>query len=544
MASSQVQVLYDFEGQSGTSELSITTGEILTIISKDVGEGWWEGSNQQGQSGIFPAAYVEEITYRESKPPGMPPPPLPEDYHEPQAAQQRQSQAYDDDWDDDWDDDASEVNQGSIPATGRAGGGGAGRRNSDLGGSVMDFSGKVGDGKGTVRKNLNRFSTFVKTGGEAYILGASKIAVTESDMIAIVETNNAIAWRPNPHPFSCMVASPKKESKLKGLKSYIAYQLTPSFNNIQVSRRYKHFDWLHERLSEKYCIIPIPPLPDKQISGRYEEQFIERRRLQLQSFVDRVSSHPVLSRSDVWLHFLTCTDEKRWKVGKRKAEKDELIGAALFNAITVPDRTLDPFQIESQMDAFGRFVQSFDQAVRVMQTNFADHVKRCQGPYKRDLQRVATSFRTLGQAMELDGLNESTHLTTALRHTGDTYDQIALLCEDQPRYDLEPMGDLMHDYRGILASYPDIMTLHKGALMKRREMERSGAEGKTEASVVSRIAQRTEIVSYTLLAEASHFHEQRIKDYNRAIKIFLREQIAYYQKVVAHLESTLSQYGD
>ena len=54
-----MQVLYDFEGQSGTSELSITTGEILTIISKDVGEGWWEGSNQQGQSGIFPAAYVE-----------------------------------------------------------------------------------------------------------------------------------------------------------------------------------------------------------------------------------------------------------------------------------------------------------------------------------------------------------------------------------------------------------------------------------------------------------------------------------------------------
>lgn len=52
-----------------------------------------------------------------------------------------------------------------------------------------------------------------------------------------------------------------------GLKSYIAYQLTPSFNNIQVSRRYKHFDWLHERLVEKFCIIPIPPLPDKQISG-------------------------------------------------------------------------------------------------------------------------------------------------------------------------------------------------------------------------------------------------------------------------------------
>ena len=35
-----------------------------------------------------------------------------------------------------------------------------------------------------------------------------------------------------------------------------------------------------------------------------------------------------------------------------------------------------------------------------------------------------------------------------------------------------------------------------------------------------------------LLAEVSHFHQQRIRDYNRAIKIFLTEQIAYYQKVI------------
>lgn len=96
-------------------------------------------------------------------------------------------------------------------------------------------------------------------------------------------------WNPITEPYNCAVASPKKESKLKGLKSYIAYQLTSSvrmklfvicyfthilklrslqFNNLQVSRRYKHFDWLHERLEEKFSLIPIPPLPDKQISGK------------------------------------------------------------------------------------------------------------------------------------------------------------------------------------------------------------------------------------------------------------------------------------
>lgn len=69
--------------------------------------------------------------------------------------------------------------------------------------------------------------------------------------------------------------------------------------------------------------------------------------------------------------------------------------------------------------------------------------------------------RSLSTAMDQDGLMETAPLTKALSHTADTYDQIALLCEDQPRLDFEPMGDLLHDYRGLLASFPDIITVHK-----------------------------------------------------------------------------------
>ena len=36
---------------------------------------------------------------------------------------------------------------------------------------------------------------------------------------------------------------------------------------------------------------------DFYIAGRYEEDFIEHRMNQLQSFVDRVCRHPVLSQS-------------------------------------------------------------------------------------------------------------------------------------------------------------------------------------------------------------------------------------------------------
>ena len=47
---------------------------------------------------------------------------------------------------------------------------------------------------------------------------------------------------------------------------------------MQVSRRYKQFDWLYERLCGKFgTVIAIPPLPDKQVTGRFEEDLIEHR---------------------------------------------------------------------------------------------------------------------------------------------------------------------------------------------------------------------------------------------------------------------------
>lgn len=53
------------------------------------------------------------------------------------------------------------------------------------------------------------------------------------------------------------------------IEAFFMIYIFLQFNNIQVSRRYKHFDWLHERLEEKFSLIPIPPLPDKQIAGKY-----------------------------------------------------------------------------------------------------------------------------------------------------------------------------------------------------------------------------------------------------------------------------------
>lgn len=73
---SKVLVLYDFEAEPNSSEMTIRSGEILTVTNTNVGEGWWEGQNPSGQRGLFPAAYVEAVAanYQQNQPAPPPPP--------------------------------------------------------------------------------------------------------------------------------------------------------------------------------------------------------------------------------------------------------------------------------------------------------------------------------------------------------------------------------------------------------------------------------------------------------------------------------------
>jgi sorting nexin-9/18/33 len=81
----------------------------------------------------------------------------------------------------------------------------------------------------SVPKKNNKFSTLVKSGEEGFLLCSKKVMVPESEKMFIEEVEDGrFAWVPTGENYNCVVTSPKKESKLKGLKSFIVYQLTPT----------------------------------------------------------------------------------------------------------------------------------------------------------------------------------------------------------------------------------------------------------------------------------------------------------------------------
>ena len=73
--------------------------------------------------------------------------------------------------------------------------------------------------------------------------------------------------------------------------------------------------------------------------GRFESDFVEERRRQLELWLNRVCRHPVLCASYAVQHFITCElsdkNKKDWKEGKRKIEKDESREASWLQCVTI-----------------------------------------------------------------------------------------------------------------------------------------------------------------------------------------------------------------
>jgi sorting nexin-9/18/33 len=308
MAEFQARALYEFTS-AGEGELSLVLGEEIIVTNTEVGDGWWQGRNNVGQEGIFPEAYVEVLQNLQ-----------------PAAVDARSATlGWGDEWDDSDDDSRYEdpgnfKNEEKYEEQGKynnkePGGLGSTRTSVNLSRPVST-SGKE---KEAIYMPFQKFAMFGKTGAvENFLTGKNDQAEhAEKNLVIVTDMGDESYYWENTKPgYSCAVGMPKKGSKFGGLKTYMTYAITPSFSQIQVSRRYKHFDWLHERLVAKFgLLIPIPPLPDKQLSGLYEAELIDKRMKQLQSFVDRVCRHPVLAHAEVWRHFISETDEKRWTSG-------------------------------------------------------------------------------------------------------------------------------------------------------------------------------------------------------------------------------------
>ncbi|KAM6992595.1 sorting nexin-9b isoform 1-T1 [Tautogolabrus adspersus] len=431
--------------------------------------------------------------------------------------------AEDDEWDDEWDD---------VKSTG-----GYAESESGDGGGLQ----RGGAHASTMKISLNKFPGFSKSGPELYLL--CKQLAKSKDKLPIYVGEVGPVWSYPESQLDCVVADPKKGSKMYGLKSYIEYQITPNTTNRPVNHRYKHFDWLYERLLDKFgSAIPIPSLPDKQVTGRFEEEFIKMRMERLQGWMTRMCRHPVVSSSEVFQTFLTYKDEKDWKTGKRKAEKDETVGVMIFSTIEPEGQDLEPVEVEQKCEQFSRFTKAMDDGVKEILTVGNEHWKRCTGPLPKEYQRIGKAFQNLSSVFTSSGYQGESTLTDAMTAAGKTYEEIAHMVAEQPKKDLHFLMETNNEYKGLLGCFPDTIGVHKAAIDKVKEGDKLVATSKITPQDKVTMAKRVSVMSYTLQAEMNHFHSNRIYDYNRVMQLYLEEQVKFYETIAEKLRQAHGQF--
>ena len=71
-----------------------------------------------------------------------------------------------------------------------------------------------------------------------------------------------------------------------------------------VKRRFRDLDWLHNQLCLHYKGHSIPPLPDKKVFNRSDTEFLNKRRKEMQTYLNLVYNHSVLCKSQAFEAFI------------------------------------------------------------------------------------------------------------------------------------------------------------------------------------------------------------------------------------------------
>ncbi|KAJ8009681.1 hypothetical protein DPEC_G00094040 [Dallia pectoralis] len=317
----KAQVLYDFTAEPGNNELTVREGETITITNQVIGGGWIEAQNSRGEVGLVPEDYIElpgaAVTVGYVAPPTAAAVVAPAAGHAPAAGPapdlsffdafappasstkhnqasngndpwsvwnqdttggssnnwaaqpegtvtgrsaapdpwgsntQGHPQAYqgpeDDEWDDEWDDVKSNSESGDAGAIQRGGTAGA-----------------------SMKISLNnRFPGFSKSGPELFLL--SKLPPRGKEKLTIYMGEVGPVWAYPDAQLDCVVADPKKGSKMYGLKSYIEYQVIPNVSQYRTEQKCEQFSRFTKAMDDgvkdlltvgqehwKRCTGPLP----------------------------------------------------------------------------------------------------------------------------------------------------------------------------------------------------------------------------------------------------------------------------------------------
>ncbi|KAF8906285.1 Vps5 C terminal like-domain-containing protein [Gymnopilus junonius] len=319
-----------------------------------------------------------------------------------------------------------------------------------------------------------------------------------------------------------------------------------------VLRRYSDFLWLYETLSNNNPGVVVPPVPEKNTFGRFDDQFVRQRRLALEKCIQKTANHPVLGKDPDLKLFLE-SDTFSLDIKHRKAEIAQERGgliASIGQSITGPRF----YETDEWFDRQKVYLDSLESQLRGL-------VKAIEFVAKHRTELAVTTGEFAQNVSELSSSDVGKQLVQSLAGLAEVEKTAQDLQNVQSEQDMATLMATVDEYARLinsvrLAFASRIRVYHtwkhqENELLKTKQNhEKSRAQGRiptdrlgyslTQIAEAERRASDAKLeyeqVSKLVKAEVARFEQERIEDFKDSLHAFLEGMISRQKELIAAWE--------
>ncbi|RDB20924.1 Vacuolar protein sorting-associated protein vps5 [Hypsizygus marmoreus] len=374
-----------------------------------------------------------------------------------------------------------------------------------------------------------------------------------SEMPALIRNNSGLQ-----PVFVISVEDPQKVGDpIRSFTMYTVHTRTtsPLFQKsaFSVLRRYSDFLWLYETLSANNPGVVVPPVPEKNSFGRFDDQFVRQRRFALEKCIQKIANHPVLGK-DADLRTFLESDSFALDIKHRKAEIANERGgiiASIGQTITGPRF----HETDEWFDRQKAYLDSLESQLRGL-------VKAIEVGAKQRSELAAATGEFVQTVSDLSSSDVGKQLSYSLAGLAEVERKAQDLQSSQSDQDMVTLMGTVDEYSRLISSVrlafnSRVRTHHawrqadSDLLRTKQAHEKNRAQGRIPTErlgfSLSQIADAErraldakhefDQVSKLIKSEVARFEQERIEDFKNSLHAFLEGMISKQKELIAGWEN-------
>ncbi|VVT57365.1 uncharacterized protein SAPINGB_P005659 [Magnusiomyces paraingens] len=396
----------------------------------------------------------------------------------------------------------------------------------------------------------NSVLPLINSGPSELVENVSRLSVKEHSSTAQI----------NQSSFDITVGDPIKVGELTSAHTvYTVHTKTnsPKFNNSEtsVTRRYKDFRWLYHALENNNPGVIIPPPPEKQAVGRFNEDFVESRRSSLETMLNKCASHSILQNDPDFRIFLESeTFSTDIKSKQYQAQTSTVNGGVESKGF---------MGLGGHFSFSGKYVETDEWFLE--KKAYVDSLESQFKYLEKSLDMMVTQRKELSDATAEFGaiLNSlsNVELSKSFGELIDRFSSVESRVRDlyfrQCMQDILSLGSTLEEYIRLIASIRNVfiqrqkayfsMQLAEQELSKKRQnLEKVKKQAKTLQDKISYLTddvneQEKKVInlrvafddiSKLIISEFSRFEQSKANDFRNSVELYLENAVEAQKEAI------------